>query len=169
MTLSLGLLFLIGILALSCLSTTSIFNQQQQDLALAQPYVQTSNQKAVAQKTTSPSPTSSVIDNTTLANKGHLSMALLNQIKPMILKSMGNKSKGGESIVVGVITRNGTSVSGYGNISKANTTKVNGDSIFDIGSVTKMFTTTLLATTIGVIIHEYSCGIKRETAKFTPS
>ena len=113
MTLSLGLLFLIGILALSCLSTTSIFNQQQQDLALAQPYVQTSNQKAVAQKTTSPSPTSSVIDNFTLANKGHLSMALLNQIKPMILKSMGNKSKGGVSIVVGVITTNGTSVSGY--------------------------------------------------------
>ena len=38
MTLSLGLL-LIGILALSCLSTTSIFNQQDQ--ALAQQYIQT--------------------------------------------------------------------------------------------------------------------------------
>jgi CubicO group peptidase (beta-lactamase class C family) len=58
---------------------------------------------------------------------------------------MGNKSKGGVSIVVGVITPNGTSVSGYGNISKANTTKVNGDTIFDIGSITKTFTTTLLA------------------------
>jgi uncharacterized protein len=40
MTLPLGLL-LICILALSCLSTTSIFNQQQQDQALAQQYVQT--------------------------------------------------------------------------------------------------------------------------------
>jgi len=38
MTLSMGLL-LIAILALSCLSTTSIFKQQNQ--ALAQPYVQT--------------------------------------------------------------------------------------------------------------------------------
>jgi len=58
---------------------------------------------------------------------------------------MGNKSKGGISIVVGVITPNGTSVSGYGNISKANTTKVNGDTIFDIGSLTKAFTAILLA------------------------
>jgi serine-type D-Ala-D-Ala carboxypeptidase/endopeptidase len=62
----------------------------------------------------------------------------------MILENMGNKSRGGVSIVVGVITPNGTSVSGYGNISKANTTKVNGDTIFDIGSNTKTFTTALL-------------------------
>ena len=39
MTMSLGLL-LISILALSCLFTTSIFNQQQ-DQALAQQYIQT--------------------------------------------------------------------------------------------------------------------------------
>ena len=38
-----------------------------------------------------------------------------------------------------------TSVSGYGNISKANSTKVNGDTIFDIGSLTKTFTAALLA------------------------
>ncbi|HEY6885488.1 MAG TPA: hypothetical protein VI278_15750 [Nitrososphaeraceae archaeon] len=41
MTLSLGLLLLIAILALSCLST-SILNQQQQDQALAQQYTQRS-------------------------------------------------------------------------------------------------------------------------------
>jgi pimeloyl-ACP methyl ester carboxylesterase len=40
MTLSLGLL-LIGILGLSCLSTTGIFNQQQQNQALAQQYIPT--------------------------------------------------------------------------------------------------------------------------------
>src|SRR5690242_1860403 len=40
MTLSLGLL-LIGILGLSCLSTTGIFNQQQQNQALAQQYIST--------------------------------------------------------------------------------------------------------------------------------
>jgi uncharacterized protein len=34
-------LFLIGILGLSCLSTTSVFNQQQQNQALAQQYIQT--------------------------------------------------------------------------------------------------------------------------------
>ena len=106
-------------------------------------------QKVVAQKSTSPSPPTSNSwvnnANTTSANKEHLSMALLNQIKPMILKNMGNKSKGDLSIVVGVITPNGTSVSGYGNISKANTAKVNGSTIFDIASITKTFTTTLIA------------------------
>jgi len=48
------------------------------------------------------------------------------------------------SIVVGIITPNGTQVYGYGNISKANSTIVNGNTIFDIASITKVFTTTLL-------------------------
>lgn len=79
-------------------------------------------------------------------SKGNISTVLLNQIiKPSLLESMGNESSEGISIVVGVITPNGTSVSGYGNISKADSTKVNGDTIFHIGSVTKLFTTALLA------------------------
>jgi serine-type D-Ala-D-Ala carboxypeptidase/endopeptidase len=49
------------------------------------------------------------------------------------------------SIVIGIITPNGTQVYGYGNISKANSTKVNGNTIFDTASITKTFTTTLLA------------------------
>lgn len=85
-------------------------------------------------------------NTTSNGSKGNLSAVLLNKIiKPTVLESMGNKSKGGVSIVVGVITPNGTSVSGYGNISKSNTTKVNGDTIFDIGSLTKTFTAILLA------------------------
>lgn len=49
------------------------------------------------------------------------------------------------SIVVGIITPNGTQVYEYGNISNANSTKVNGNTIFDTASITKTFTTTLLA------------------------
>ena len=79
-------------------------------------------------------------------SKGNLSTVLLNQIvRPTVLENMGNKSIGGVSIVVGVITPNGTSVSGYGNISNANGTRVNGNTIFDIGSNTKTFTAALLA------------------------
>jgi serine-type D-Ala-D-Ala carboxypeptidase/endopeptidase len=78
-------------------------------------------------------------------SEGNLSAVLLNQIvKPTVLESMGNKSRG-VSIVVGVITPNGTSVSGYGNISKADSTKVNGDTIFEVGSFTKTFTAALLS------------------------
>ena len=43
------------------------------------------------------------------------------------------------SIVVGVVSPNGTQVSGYGNISKANYTTVDGNTVFDIGSLTKLF------------------------------
>jgi CubicO group peptidase (beta-lactamase class C family) len=48
------------------------------------------------------------------------------------------------SMVIGIISPNGTQVYSYGDISKENSTNVNGDSIFDIGSITKTFTTTLL-------------------------
>jgi serine-type D-Ala-D-Ala carboxypeptidase/endopeptidase len=119
-------LFLIGILGLSFLSV-SILKQQN---------------AVMAQQSTSGTSNASKLYSIT---SGGLPILLLNQIKPMILKNLGNKSKGGVSIVVGVITPNGTSVSGYGNISKANTTKVNGNTIFNIGSITKTFTTALLA------------------------
>ena len=95
------------------------------------------------QQSSSVTSNDSKLHNTTSANKEHLSTTPLNQIKLLILKSLG-RSKG-MSIVVGVITPNGTSVSGYGNISKADTTKVNGNTIFNIGSITKTFTTALLA------------------------
>ncbi|HET7285554.1 MAG TPA: serine hydrolase domain-containing protein [Nitrososphaeraceae archaeon] len=49
------------------------------------------------------------------------------------------------SVVLGVVSPNGTNVSSYGNISRANSTKVNANTIFDIGFITKTFTTTLLA------------------------
>jgi serine-type D-Ala-D-Ala carboxypeptidase/endopeptidase len=48
------------------------------------------------------------------------------------------------SIVIGVVSPNGTQVYSYGNISQENGTNVNGDSIYDIASITKTFTTTLL-------------------------
>ena len=48
------------------------------------------------------------------------------------------------SMVIGIVSPNGTQVYSYGNISEENGTNVNGDSIFDISSITKTFTTTLL-------------------------
>ena len=100
-TMSLGL-FLITILVLSC-SFSSIFNLQNRTLA---------------QQSTSPPTSYSWGNNTTSASKEHLSLELLNQIKPMILKNIGNKSKGGgASRIIGVTIPNGTSISNYGNIS----------------------------------------------------
>jgi len=70
------------------------------------------------------------------ATANELSIIMLNKVKRYLPDA---------SIVVGIITTNGTQVYGYGNISKANSTKVDGNTIFDIASITKTFTTTLLA------------------------
>ena len=66
------------------------------------------------------------------------------KVKAFILNNIVNKSKA--SVVVGLIDPNGTKMYSFGNISKANNIPVNGRSIlFDIGSITKTFTTLLLA------------------------
>jgi serine-type D-Ala-D-Ala carboxypeptidase/endopeptidase len=46
---------------------------------------------------------------------------------------------------VGIVTTNGTQVSGYGNISSSNDTKVDGNTVFDIASIAKTFVTIILA------------------------
>ena len=79
----------------------------------------------IAQPTTSQSATAK-----------ELSILLLNKVKRYLP---------GVSIVVGIISPNGTQVYSYGNISQANSTKVDGNTIFDIASITKTFTTILLA------------------------
>ena len=70
------------------------------------------------------------------ATAKELSIMLLNKVKRYLADA---------SIVVGIISPNGNQVYSYGNISKANSTKVNGNTIFDIASITKTFTTILLA------------------------
>jgi serine-type D-Ala-D-Ala carboxypeptidase/endopeptidase len=78
---------------------------------------------------------------------------LLDQIKQIVFKYLSNgtsisKSSIPISMVLGVVTPNGTQVSGYGNLSKANSTEVDGNTIFDIASITKTFATIVLADTV---------------------
>ena len=64
-------------------------------------------------------------------------------VKSFILNQIVNKSKA--AIVVGFIDPNGTRIFSFGNISKAHNIPVNQSTLFDIGSITKTFTTLLLA------------------------
>jgi serine-type D-Ala-D-Ala carboxypeptidase/endopeptidase len=64
-------------------------------------------------------------------------------VKNFILSQIVNKSKA--AIVIGFVNPNGTRIFSFGNISKANNIPVNENTLFDIGSITKTFTTLLLA------------------------
>ena len=61
------------------------------------------------------------------------------------IQSLVDNNKTNAAIVVGLIDPNGTQFYGYGNLSKANPITVDKDTIFAIGSITKVFTTILLA------------------------
>jgi serine-type D-Ala-D-Ala carboxypeptidase/endopeptidase len=65
------------------------------------------------------------------------------KVKEFIINDIVNKSKA--ALVVGLIDPNGTKVYSFGNISKANNIPVNESTMFNIGSITKTFTTLLLA------------------------
>ena len=68
---------------------------------------------------------------------------LPDKVKEFILNDVVNKSKA--ALVVGFIDPNGTKVYSFGNISKENNIPVNSSTVFNINSITKTFTTLVLA------------------------
>jgi D-alanyl-D-alanine-carboxypeptidase/D-alanyl-D-alanine-endopeptidase len=65
------------------------------------------------------------------------------QVKSFILDQIVNKSKA--AIVIGFVDPNGTRIFSFGNMSTAHDIPVDQNTFFDIGSITKTFTTLLLA------------------------
>ena len=64
-------------------------------------------------------------------------------VKSFILNQIVNKSKA--AIIVGFVDPNGTRIFSFGNMSSAHNIPVNQNTLFNIGSITKTFTTLLLA------------------------
>jgi serine-type D-Ala-D-Ala carboxypeptidase/endopeptidase len=65
------------------------------------------------------------------------------QVKSFIFDQIVNKSKA--AIVIGFVNPNGTRIFSFGNMSIARNLPVNENTLFNIGSITKTFTTLLLA------------------------
>jgi serine-type D-Ala-D-Ala carboxypeptidase/endopeptidase len=95
-----------------------------------------------------------ITNNSNYPSKNKLSNALLEQFKEIVFKQLSSNSSNKIAmsnssvtipIVVGIVTTNGTQVSGYGNISSSNDTKVDGSTVFDIASIAKTFVTIVLA------------------------
>ena len=78
-----------------------------------------------------------------ITNHHHQQQQMTPEVKNFILNDIVNKSKA--AIVVGFIDTNGTKLYNFGNISKENDIPVNGSTIFNIDSITKTFTTLVLA------------------------
>jgi serine-type D-Ala-D-Ala carboxypeptidase/endopeptidase len=84
-------------------------------------------------------------------------------VKKFIIDQIVNKSK--SAIVIGFIGINGTSVYSFGNISESNNRPVNGNTLFNIDSITKTFTTLALADMVNQGIIKLSDPIE----KYLPS
>lgn len=81
-----------------------------------------------------------------------------------ILRERVDKDKKTVGIVVGVINDKGSQVIGYGRLDKNNKKEVDGNTVFEIGSITKVFTTLLLAE----MAEKGELSLEDRIAKFLP-
>jgi serine-type D-Ala-D-Ala carboxypeptidase/endopeptidase len=81
-----------------------------------------------------------------------------------ILQERIDKQKQSVGIVVGLINSQKSKIISYGQLSKTSSKKVNGDTIFEIGSISKVFTTLLLAN----MLERKQVNLKDPISKFLP-
>ncbi len=88
---------------------------------------------------------------------------LPDEIREILVKRV-DRQKQAAGIVVGVIEPNGRRVVAYGNLAKGDPRPVDGDTIFEIGSVTKVFTSLVLAD----MVNRKEVALDDPAAKYLP-
>jgi serine-type D-Ala-D-Ala carboxypeptidase/endopeptidase len=106
---------------------------------LASPSLPTANNLSIQ-----PTLSSILISAQEEKNKSSLAFKITDQLKTLI-NALVDKNNTNAAIAIGFIDPNGTQFYGHGKMSNTNTTTVDQNTIFAIGSITKVFTTTLLA------------------------
>ena len=132
----------------------------------SEPFFQNEFQLAFSQQQTSNTSDSIHSSNNEISN------VLLEQFKEIVFNeplsessnivAMANSSI---PIVIGIVTPNGTQVSGFGNISSSNNTKVDGNTVFDIASIAKTFVTIVLAD----MVKQGLVGLDDPIEKYLPT
>jgi len=82
-----------------------------------------------------------------------------------ILEDRIDKYKKSVGIVVGMIDSSGTQITRYGKLSETNPTVPDGDTVFEIGSMTKVFTSVVLAD----MVQHGEVNLNDPVSKFLPS
>jgi serine-type D-Ala-D-Ala carboxypeptidase/endopeptidase len=86
------------------------------------------------------------------------------EIRQMLVDRIDTQHQG-VGIVVGIIDANGRRIVSYGHLEKADTRPLNGDSLFEIGSETKVFTALLLAD----MVQRGEVSLNDPVSKFLPA
>lgn len=92
-----------------------------------------------------------------------LSVPSNNEIHEILVKRVDHQ-KQAVGIVVGVIEPTGRRVIAYGNLAKSDPRTIDGDTIFEIGSVTKVFTSLVLAD----MVNRKEVALDDPAAKYLP-
>jgi CubicO group peptidase (beta-lactamase class C family) len=85
------------------------------------------------------------------------------EIREILVKRV-DQQKQAAGILVGVIEPNGRRIVGYGNLAKGDSRPVDGNTIFEIGSVTKVFTSLVLAD----MVNRKEVALDDPAAKYLP-
>src|SRR5580700_7980469 len=85
------------------------------------------------------------------------------EIREILVKRV-DQQKQAVGIIVGVIDPNGRRIVAYGNLANGDARTLDGDTIFEIGSVTKVFTSLLLAD----MVNRKELALDDPAAKYLP-
>src|SRR5688500_8446717 len=86
------------------------------------------------------------------------------EIRKILVNRIGAENQG-LALVVGVIDANGRRVVAYGSLAKNDPRPLNGDTVFEIGSITKVFTSLVLME----MVQKSEVAVTDPVAKFLPA